>query len=121
VSKLQDTVFDYFNIIVKEYTLALDKWHGSDYTQILKENYEKIDKEFEDMELAEEIPEGLTKELSLHLLKEKEERLTSVYQQLQSIQMQESSGVDFDSTILLNRTMFDDKMFIKTGYSGQDL
>jgi len=73
------------------------------------------------MELAEEIPEGLTKELSLHLLKEKEERLTSVYQQLQSIQMQESSGVDFDSTILLNRTMFDDKMFIKTGYSGQDL
>ena len=28
---------------------------------------------------------------------------------------------DFEQTILLNKVMFEDKMYLKTGYSGQDL
>jgi len=28
---------------------------------------------------------------------------------------------DFEQTVLLNRTMFDDKMYLKTGYTGKDL
>ena len=43
---LQDNVFDYFNLIVKEYYMSLDKW-GADpeYVKIIKEEYVKIDKE----------------------------------------------------------------------------
>jgi len=59
-------VFDYFNLIVKEYYLAIDKW-GQDtdgYVQEIKKRYEKIDKEMEEEELAENIPEGLDKTMA---------------------------------------------------------
>ena len=44
--QLQDNVFDYFNLIIKEYYMSLDKW-GADpeYVKIIKEEYAKIDKE----------------------------------------------------------------------------
>lgn len=36
--------------------------------------------------------------------------------------MAENTGkFDFEQTVLLNRTMFDDKMYIKTGHTGTDL
>ena len=54
---IQDNVFDYFNLIVKEYKMALDKWSQNiDYTNKIKDEYGKIDKEIEEMELSEELP-----------------------------------------------------------------
>ena len=44
--ELQDNVFDYFNLIVKEYYMSLDKYGSDpDYVKIIKEEYAKIDKE----------------------------------------------------------------------------
>lgn len=34
---------------------------------------------------------------------------------------QDGGAFDFEQTVLLNRTMFDDKMYLKTGFSGKDL
>jgi len=123
VMQLQDCVFDYFNIIVKEYYMAQDRW-GSDtaYVAEIKKVYEKIDKEIEADDLSEEIPEALNRQLSENLLKNKEQMLTQVYSQLS--QMMNKGGqdnFDFEQTILLNRTMFDDKMYMQTGFSGKDL
>ena len=60
--KLLDVVFDYFNLIQKEYAMALDKWSPDpDYVKQVKETYQKIDKEYEEEEQTEPIPEGLTK------------------------------------------------------------
>ena len=43
--------------------MAIDKWGQDDeYTQEIRSEYEKIDKELEDEDLAEEISEDLTKE-----------------------------------------------------------
>ena len=42
--QLQDHVFDYFNLIVKEYYMSLDKWGADDeYVKSIKEEYKKID------------------------------------------------------------------------------
>ena len=30
-------------------------------------------------------------------------------------------GFDFEKTILLNKVMFEDKMYLRTGFSGRDL
>ena len=59
--QLQDHVFDYFNLIVKEYYMSLDKW-GADpeYVKIIREEYKKIDDEANEEELKEEVPEILT-------------------------------------------------------------
>jgi len=80
-------VFDYFNLIVKEYYLALDKWSTDvDYTNTIKAEYEKIDKELEKEEMSEPVPEELTKALAEQLLSEKEKLLTNIYTQLSQMQ-----------------------------------
>jgi hypothetical protein len=57
---LQDHVFDYFNLIVKEYYMSLDKWGAdNEYVKLIKEEYKKIDDEADDEEAKEEIPEFL--------------------------------------------------------------
>lgn len=123
VQDLQETVFDYFNLIVKEYYMAIEKWgRDMEYVEAIKKKYEEIDKEIEEDEKQVEVPEGLTKEVAEQLLREKEELLIKIYEQLNQMQQVASAGnFDFETTVLLNRTMFDDKMMIKTGFSGKDL
>ena len=67
------------------------------------------------------MPEGLTKEVAEQLLQEKEKIFFKIYEQLQTVSSQAQGNFDFESTVLLNRTMFDDKMMIRTGFSGKDL
>jgi hypothetical protein len=63
--QLQEVVFDYFNLIVKEYFMALDKWTSDiDYTNKIRDSYHKIDKELDEEDLSEPVPEGLTKEMA---------------------------------------------------------
>ena len=121
---LQEVVFDYFNLIVKEYYMGLDKWSQDvEYTNEIKAAYMKIDKELDDEEMEGELPEGLTKQMAEQLLSEKEKLLSNIYTQLMKMQQAEGAGgkFDFEQTVLLNRTMFDDKMYLKTGFQGRDL
>ena len=102
--------------------MAIEKWgRDMEYVEAIKKQYEKIDKEFEEDEKQVEVPEGLTKEVAEQLLQEKEELLLKIYEQLQTVSSQTQGNFDFESTVLLNRTMFDDKMMIRTGFSGKDL
>ena len=67
---------------MKEYYLAIDKW-GQDtdgYVKEIKLRYEKIDKEYDDEELEEPIPEGLDKTMAEQLLTEKERLLNNIYE-----------------------------------------
>ena len=54
-------------------------------------------------------------------MKEKEELLTKIYTQLAQTQGAGQGNFDLEQTVLLNKTMFEDKMYIKTGFSGKDL
>ena len=102
--------------------MAIEKWgRDMEYVEAIKQQYEKIDKEFEEDEKQVGVPEGLTKEIAEQLLSEKEELLLKIYEQLQHVQTSAQGNFDFESTVLLNRTMFDDKMMIRTGFSGKDL
>jgi len=121
---MQDTVFDYFNIIVKEYYMAVDKWgQDKDYVSAVKLEYEKIDKELEAQDDEEPLPEGLVKEIANQLLKEKEMLLTNIYTELSKMNQMEQAGgkFNFEQTVMLNKVMFEDKMYLKTGFSGKDL
>lgn len=63
--KLQELIFDYFNMIKKEYYMALDKYATDpDYVKEIKEEHEKVDKEMYDEEMSLPIPETLTKEIA---------------------------------------------------------
>lgn len=121
---LQEAVFDYFNLIVKDYYMSIDKWgQEAEYTSAVKAEYAKIDDELKKEEESVPVPEGLTREMAEQLLQEKEALLTNIYTQLTQMQHSKTqeANFDFEQTVLLNRTMFDDKMYVKTGYSGKDL
>ena len=47
--KLQEITFDYFNLIVREYYMAVDKWgQAEEYTSEIKVNFDQIDKQLDD-------------------------------------------------------------------------
>ena len=51
--KLEEMMFDYFNMIKKEYFMSLDKWASdADYIASIKEKYAKIDQEMKDEEMS---------------------------------------------------------------------
>ena len=69
-----------------------------------------------------DIPEGLDKAMSKKLLEDKEKMITSIYTQLMQMeQMQGKGQFDMEKTILRNKTVYDDEMYIKTQYSAKDL
>lgn len=87
---LQEIVFDYFNLITKEYYLGVDKWSSdtNGYVKEVKAQYEKVDKEIEEEEMEEELPAGLDKKVADGLLTQKEQYMMKVIEQIQSGQSQ---------------------------------
>lgn len=80
VIKLQDIVFSYYNIIVKEYLLSNDKASRDEkYIEELKNNYNQIDQAFEADEMSIPIPEGLNEQIAEELLEQKEKHKQTVY------------------------------------------
>ena len=83
--------------------MSVDKWNkDTEYVEQIKEEYKKIDKEFEDEELQQPIPETLTKEQAISLLDDKEKALQAVWAQLSQMKYSQGSqgggspNVDFD-------------------------
>lgn len=122
-------MFDFFNMIKKEYYMALEKWAVDEqYVKEIKEKYAQIDQEMYDEEMALAVPETLTREVANQLLSEKESLLTNVFQQIRQMKMQhllqgsgEKPPFDEEQTIFINKSIYDDRMFIKTGFTGKDL
>lgn len=127
--KLEEMMFDFFNMIKKEYYMSLDKWASeSEYVTQIKEKYAKIDQEMYDEEMSLPVPETLSKEVANSLLSEKEALLQNVFQQIRQMKVQhmmsgstEKPPYDEEQTIFFNKSIFDDRMYIKYGYSGKDL
>jgi len=68
--EIRDIVFDYFNIITKQYEISYEKWKADeDYKQKAKEKGDEIDKAF--IKSKHKVPPQLTKEKTLNLLKRK--------------------------------------------------
>ena len=121
VYKLQEYVFDYFNLITKEYYLSLDL-HSEDqeYVKTIKKQQEEIDEQIKEEDLLEPLPEGLNKEMANQLLSEKEAVMQRVFMQIQNVR-QNGQNYDLEKTISLNEKMFGDRMYLKTKYTGKDL
>lgn len=59
--EIKDVVFDYFNIIAKEYEMGLEKWKDdNEYKEQINEIKKSIDAEF--IERKYEVPALLTRE-----------------------------------------------------------
>ena len=80
-----------------------------------------------DEEMAQPVPESLSREVANQLLSEKEALLTNVFQQIRQMKLQhileggEKPSFDEEQTIFINKSIYDDRMYIKTGFTGKDL
>ena len=97
--------------------MTIDKW-GSDpeYVAAIKEEYSKIDKEIEDENMSVPLPEKLTKDIAEQLFREKEDAIKNIYSQLAQMMRQggqQLTQAEFDQTIMINKTMFEDRMYVK--------
>jgi hypothetical protein len=76
--EMKDIVFDYFNIITKEYELAFEKWK-EDKVYVEKITQIKLDVESEYVSnKAIELPAGLTKEKTEEIIKNKQEVVNQI-------------------------------------------
>jgi len=75
---MKDLVFDYFNIITKEYEIAYEKWKAdADYTEAVQKIKEEVDREFVAKKF-EELPSGLTLEKAKAIISRKQEMINDL-------------------------------------------
>ena len=76
--EIKDIVFDYFNIITKEYEMAHEKYKlDEDYKNTLEEIKKQVEDEYIDKKI-ETIPETLTKEKTQQLVDQKQGYMNQV-------------------------------------------
>jgi hypothetical protein len=74
--EIKDIVFDYFNIITKEYEISYEKWRkDEEYTAKVKEIKANIDTEFVENKFS--LPPALTLEKAKEIIKTKGEFVNS--------------------------------------------
>lgn len=72
--EIKDIVFDYFNIITKEYEIAYDKYKDNkEYADKLKEIKEKVEEDFVNNKFK--VPNTLSSELTKSIMDKKKEFL----------------------------------------------
>ncbi len=76
--EMKDIVFDYFNIITKEYELAFEKWKDDPvYVEAITKIKLEVEKEYVTNQINE-LPAGLTKEKTEEIIKRKQEVVNEI-------------------------------------------
>jgi hypothetical protein len=76
--EMKDIVFDYFNIITKEYELAFEKWkETSEYVERITKIKLETEQEYVSNKFME-LPAGLTKEKTEEIIKRKQEIVNQI-------------------------------------------
>lgn len=69
--EIKELIFDYFNLITKEYEMGFEKWKADkDYQEQVTQIKTHVDEEYVDKKW-EDIPEGLTAEKTREIINEK--------------------------------------------------
>lgn len=75
---MKDIVFDYFNIITKEYEIAYEKWKSnSEYADAVQKIKDEVDNEFVAKKF-EELPATLTREKTQIIIEKKQEMINEI-------------------------------------------
>lgn len=105
-------MFDYFNLIVKDYELAYEKYRDDEnYKNEIKDFREQIETEYIDKKFEDEVKK-LTKEKTQELVDRKQQHINA---QLMRI-MKEGQGADVQSDLLMEFMKYDDLIFINEGF-----
>lgn len=117
-SEIKEFVFDYFNIITKEYELSYERWKkDSVYQDEITGIKQLVDREYVESKFAE-VPKELTKEKTMAIVKEKQEVVNNILMQMIKGQRPNAQGQVMigQRELVFELAKFDDEIFIREGF-----
>jgi hypothetical protein len=120
---MRDIVFDYFNIITKEYEIASEKYRADpDYTAAVQKIKDDVDNEFVAKKF-EELPAGLTKEKTEEIIKKKQELVNEILMKSINSKPPNAQGqVELDQRELVSEIgRFDDILYMEEGFRKEEI
>lgn len=123
-AEVKEIIFDYFNLIPKEYELAYEKWRNDEvYKEAIEQTKSEIDREYVDSKY-DVLPEGLTRAVAENFVRRKQE----VVNQIIMAMMGQQRGESPDGRIMLKEkdlvfslAKFDDELFIQSGFRKEQI
>lgn len=116
-SEIKEIVFDYFNIITKEYELSYEKWRADkDYQEQIAQIKTQVDEDFVDRKF-DAFPESLTIEKTKEIMQRKQEAIDGIFMRMVSGLQPDAEGKVMigQSQLVFEIAKFDDEVFINDG------
>ena len=120
---MKDIVFDYFNIITKEYELAFEKWKDDPvYVEAITKIKLETEQEYVSNKFLE-LPAGLTKEKTEEIIKRKQEIVNEIMLKAMNERGTNSNGqLELDQrALIMEIAKFDDLLFMEEGYRKEEI
>ena len=120
---MRDIVFDYFNIITKEYEIANEKYRSDpEYVAAVQKIKDDVDNEFVAKKF-EELPAGLTKEKTEEIIKKKQELVNEILMKSINSKPPNAQGqVELDQReLVLEIGRFDDVLYMEEGFRKEEI
>jgi len=120
---MRDIVFDYFNIITKEYEIANEKYRtDTEYATAVQKIKDEVDNEFV-VKKFDELPAGLTKEKTEKIIKKKQEIVNEILMKsINSKQPNAQGQVELDQRELVSEIgRFDDMLYMEEGFRKEEI
>lgn len=121
--EMKDIVFDYFNIITKEYELAFEKWkETTEYVERITKIKLETEQEYVSNKYLE-LPAGLTKEKTQEIIKRKQEIVNQIMVRAMNERGMNPQGeLQLDQRqLIMEIAKFDDIIFIDEGYRKEEI
>ena len=120
---MKDIVFDYFNIITKEYEIAYEKWKSDPvYAEAVQKIKDEVDNEYVAKKF-EEIPSALTKEKTQMIIDRKQEMINEILMKsINSRPVNAQGQIELDQKQLVYEIgKFDDILYIEEGFRKEEI
>jgi hypothetical protein len=121
--EMKDLVFDYFNIITKEYEIAYEKWKSDpEYAEAVQKIKDEIDVEYVAKKF-EELPPSLTLEKAKAIIEKKQEMINDILMKsIQSRAPNSQGQVEIDQKELVYEiSKFDDILYMEEGFRKEEI
>eukprot|EP00347_Sterkiella_histriomuscorum_P018892 403343773 len=117
--EIKDIVFDYFNIITKEYEMAYEKYKmDEEYISKTDAIKKQVDEEFVDKKF-EQLPETLTREKAQEMIDQKQSYMNQVIMRMLTAGQASEGGQGVNlsqADMLLEFMKYDDELYLQEGY-----
>lgn len=119
--EIKDIVFDYFNIISKEYEMSFEKLkHDEEYKVKANELKQSIDQDYLEKKY-EVLPQSLTKEKAKTIIQQKQQYIQQTLVRMLDQDKTGRQGTIGQQELMIELMKFDDQLYLQEGYRREEI